>query len=90
MIVPDPFPGWGTLGGEKMGHITDANGDVIRDMAKAFGPLAPAEAESNRFDPFEALDEILEFARTIQRECTTIGVNRLVENLRAYITGMER
>ena len=36
-----------------------------------------------RFDPFEALDEILELS-------PLAGVRRNVERLRAYITGMER
>ena len=39
--------------------------------------------QPNRFDPFEALDEI-------RRLSTLAGVRRNVERLRAYITGMER
>ena len=39
--------------------------------------------EPNRFDPFEALDELLELS-------PLAGVRRNVECLRAYITGIEQ
>lgn len=41
------------------------------------------DAVSNRFDPYEALEEILELS-------PLAGVRRNVERLRAYITGTER
>lgn len=50
------------------------------------------EPEVNRFDPFEALDKILEAMLRGTMKCANdvdIVAKRL-ENLRAYITGMEK
>ena len=48
-----------------------------------YGASEPTRPLSNRFDPFWALDELLELS-------PLAGVRRTVGLLRAYITGMER
>lgn len=52
----------------------------------------PDRCPVNRFKPFEALEELLELANTASKQsgCAGLGIQRIVGQLRAYITGMEK
>lgn len=86
--------GDGSGGGEKADFCTFCRKRVILPhyCGHVDSPMKKPDVAPNRFDPFEALDEIVETAGVIASDPIyfTKILQTQVERLRAYITGTEK